>query len=243
MADRTTSSGRAVAGPRDLDLVARCITLAFATDPVWSVALARADGRTEHHEPYWRLFVDGAARHGTVFLFDGGAAVSVWLPPGASELTPEQEAALDRLLDEALDEPARDAMHRLYERFEASRAAVPAHHAYLSLLATHPELRGRGVGQALLAADLAAWDARGIPAYLESTNPGNDHRYVRAGFSPIGGFRAVRDDAQITAMWRTVGGIGASRGDGSVSPSLPAPDTASTTPGPIGRDGVRRIDP
>jgi GNAT superfamily N-acetyltransferase len=96
-------------------------------------------------------------------------------------------------------------MATLYERFDASRAPL-AEHYYLSLLATHPDHRGRGVGQALLGADLALWDAAGVHAYLESTNPGNDHRYMRAGFRPIGGFRAVRDDAWISAMWREVGG-------------------------------------
>jgi hypothetical protein len=35
----------------------------------------------------------------------------------------------------------------------------------------------------------------GVPSCLESTNPGNDHRYLRAGFRHDGGFRAVRDDA------------------------------------------------
>jgi predicted GNAT family acetyltransferase len=78
-------------------------------------------------------------------------------------------------------------------------------HAYLSLLATHPAHRGRGVGQELLAADLARWDAAGIPTYLESTNPANDHRYARLGFRPIGGFHAVRDGAWVTAMRREVG--------------------------------------
>jgi GNAT superfamily N-acetyltransferase len=77
-------------------------------------------------------------------------------------------------------------------------------HAYLSLLATHPERRGRGIGQALLAEDLAHWDAHGAPTYLESTNPANDHRYARLGFQPDGGFRAVRDDAWVSAMWRPV---------------------------------------
>ena len=197
---------RTVARPEDIDAVSRCITQAFATDPVWSVALARPDGRTAHQGPYWRLFVEGAARHGTVHLLDGGAAVSVWLPPEASELTPELEAALDGLLRDALDEHARASIVELYRRFDASRASVPARHAYLSLLATHLDHRGRGVGQALLAADLAAWDAQGVPAYLESTNPANDHRYARAGFVRIGGFQAVRDDARITAMWRDIGG-------------------------------------
>lgn len=58
----------------------------------------------------------------------------------------------------------------------------------------------------LLAANLRDWDERGVPTYLESTNPANDHRYVRAGFRPVGGFVAVRDGAPITTMWRAVGG-------------------------------------
>ena len=93
---------RTVAQRADLAAASRTIALAFATDPVWAVALARPDGRTDHHEPYWRLFVDGAAAHGTVFLIDGGAAVSVWLPPGADELDASGARALDRLLDASL---------------------------------------------------------------------------------------------------------------------------------------------
>ena len=197
---------RTSARDADIDLVARTITLAFASDPVWSVALARRDGGTDHHGPYWRLYVEGAVAHGTVFLADGGAAVSVWLPPGASELDAAQEGRLDALLADALEPEDDEAMHELYARFEASRAGVPAEHAYLSLLATHPDHRGVGIGQRLLVADLAAWDERSVPAYLESTNPANDHRYARAGFVPVGTFRAVRDEAIITAMWRPVGG-------------------------------------
>ncbi|MDH4141091.1 MAG: GNAT family N-acetyltransferase [Chloroflexota bacterium] len=199
---------RIIAKQADLEAVSRTIARAFATDPVWAVALARPDGQTDHHESYWRLFVEGAAAHGTVFLADGGAAVSVWLPPGADELGAAGRRELERYLDEALDPAAVVAMHELYDRFEASRSSVPAEHAYLSLLATHPDHRGRGIGQDLLAADLLDWDLRRIPAYLESTNPGNDHRYMRAGFVPIGAFTAIRDPAPITAMWRDIGGSG-----------------------------------
>jgi len=60
------------------------------------------------------------------------------------------------------------------------------------------------IGQTLLAENLVDWDAQGIPAYLESTNPGNDHRYARAGFLPIGGFSAVLNSAHVTTMWRAV---------------------------------------
>lgn len=190
----------------DAELITRCIALAFATDPVWEPALRRADGRTDHHEAFWRIHVEAALRHGTVRMTEGGEAVSVWLPPGADELSAEDERALDELLDGALDAEGRDALAILNERFAASHAEVSPNHYYLSLLATHPDHRGKGVGQALLAADLRLWDAEGVPAYLESTNPANDHRYARAGFRVVGGFRAVVDDAWISTMWRDVGG-------------------------------------
>jgi hypothetical protein len=35
----------------------------------------------------------------------------------------------------------------------------------------------------------------------------NDHRYARAGFRPVGSFRAVIDDAQVTTMWRDPAGV------------------------------------
>jgi GNAT superfamily N-acetyltransferase len=189
----------------EVDRVVATITLAFATDPVWEPALRRRDGRTDHHEPYWRLFVEGATRFGTVRTTDDAGAVSVWLPPGEAELNDDRAAELATLLRRSLDAPDVEAIEALYARFDASRAGRPPH-AYLSLLATHPDHRGRGIGQVLLAQDLAAWDAEGFPAYLESTNPANDHRYVRAGFRVDGGFRAVRDKAWISAMWRPVGG-------------------------------------
>jgi GNAT superfamily N-acetyltransferase len=198
--------GSSVAGPGNIDSVTACITYAFSTDPLWSVALVGGDGRTDHHEAYWRFFVEGAMRFGTVHQWDSGAAVSVWVPPNESELTPALEADSAALITRSLDAERITALNELYQRFEASRSGAPGPHAYLALLATHRECRGRGIGQALLAADLREWDALGVPTYLESSNPANDHRYVRAGFTPIGGFDAVLDSARVTTMWRPVAG-------------------------------------
>ena len=59
-----------------------------------------------------------------------------------------------------------------------------------------------GSRRACWAESLGRWDALGVPAYLDSTNPANDHRDARLGFRPIGGFAAVLDDATVTTMWR-----------------------------------------
>jgi len=190
----------------DIDRVARCITLAFASDPVWEPALRRGDGRTDHHEPYWRLFVEDAVEQGGVSMTAGGEAVAVWIPPGGAELSAARFRSFESMIAAALDADGVTELHTLFERFEASRAPLRPHY-YLSLLATDPEHRGRGIGQALLAEDLGRWDVAGVPAYLESTNAANDHRYVRAGFRPIGGFETIREPTWITAMWREVGGV------------------------------------
>jgi len=173
---------------------------------VWSVALARPDGRVDHHPAYWRRFVDSAADQGGLWVLGDASAVSVWIPPGGHELSEAGMADLDAFNEAQLGRAGAQEMVALYERFESNHPDREAH-AYLSLLATHPDHRGRGIGQVLLAENLAHWDELAVPAYLESTNPANDHRYERAGFRRVGGFTAVRDGAPISTMWREVGGV------------------------------------
>ena len=194
----------------DVDAIAATIALAFRADPVWGPALAAPDGDTGHLASFWRFFVEGAIPHRRVFLQHGpdeeAATVAVWLPPGVDELTGAQEAAVDALMERTLSPDRFAAYQRLWELFESSHPHAEPH-MYLSLLATHPVHRGRGIAQRLLAANLESFDAEGVPAYLESTNPVNDHRYRRAGFRPVGGFRSVIDGAAVTTMWRDVAAV------------------------------------
>jgi ribosomal protein S18 acetylase RimI-like enzyme len=95
-------------------------------------------------------------------------------------------------------------MFALWDRFDSNHPQAQPH-AYLSLLATHPDHRGKGIAQALLRENLADFDARGLPTYLESTNPANDHRYERLGFSRIGEFAGSVEGSVVSTMWRPVG--------------------------------------
>ncbi|WP_431221126.1 GNAT family N-acetyltransferase [Leifsonia xyli] len=197
-----------IADTADAAAVTTTIALAFRDDPVWGPALAAPDGGTGHLEDFWRFFVDGAIPHGSVLLQDGpsgeAATVAVWLPPGVDELTAEQEAAVDALMARILSPDRFAAYQRLWELFESTHPHDTPH-MYLSLLATHPDHRGRGIGQGLLAESLRRFDAERLPAYLESTNPANDHRYERAGFERVGEFRSVIDGAVVSRMWRAAG--------------------------------------
>ena len=197
----------------DLDAVVDVVALAFHGDPVWGPALRKPDGSVDHLSGFWRFFVDAAVQRGSLFVWDRAAAVAVWVPAGEPELTDVQQRELEMFIDREFPKERAAALAALFDRFDAAHPHAEPH-ATLSLLATHPRHRGRGVGQQLLAANLAELDARGVPSYLESTNPGNDHRYERAGFRRVGCFESL-NGAPITTMWRPVAATGTpgARGD------------------------------
>ncbi len=187
------------ASPADSEVVTSIITLAFANDPLWRHALARPDGSTQHHAEFWRLFVAGALRYPWVWLTAGGEATSVWIPPGGTEMSEVQEARLAQLA-RSYPESADDYLE-LLTRFDAAHPRDEPHY-YLSLLGTHPDHRGNGIGMALLEHVLVLIDADGFPAYLESSNPANNHRYAGVGFEEVGEFSYPGGGPVVTTMWR-----------------------------------------
>jgi predicted N-acetyltransferase YhbS len=56
---------------------------------------------------------------------------------------------------------------------------------------------------ALLRDNLARIDALGMPAFLESTDPGNNPRYERLGFTRIREYALPAGGPVVTQMWRT----------------------------------------
>jgi ribosomal protein S18 acetylase RimI-like enzyme len=180
----------------DFDAVTNTLWLAFGEDPLWRWVFP------EHAklEPWWRLLIGGALRHGWVWILGDFAAASVWIPPGREELTPDEEDRVEPLFEELIGTRAADAM-KLLERFDASHPRDTPHY-YLSILGTHPSHRGRGLGMSLLAHNLRRIDEEGMPAYLESSNPANDRRYEGVGFERVGEFSTPDGRHTLTTMWR-----------------------------------------
>jgi hypothetical protein len=171
-----------VATAEDLPALAETLGLAFEDDPVWHWAF-----RVSEHGPgplrrAWRFLVNSTLDYGWVWCTEGCASASVWIPPGKPEMKPEDEEPFEALLEEQLGAGAarvRDS----FERFDRAHPHDRGPHYYLSLLATHP-------------------DHRGAAAFLESSNPVNDHRYERLGFTPCGEFDLGEDGPTVTQMWR-----------------------------------------
>ena len=184
----------------DLELVTDIITFAFAKDPLWSWALSRPDGSTDHHRAFWSLFVEGAFRYPSSSIAEDEGAVAVWIPPGERELTAAQEDQLGEHCVAYLGSRSDRCLELLAQMEEVHPREVE--HYYLSLLATHPDRRGQGIGMRLLAHDLAAIDAEHVPAYLESSNPANNVKYEMLGFEPVRAFAAPGQGPVVTTMWR-----------------------------------------
>ena len=187
------------ATPDDAAAVIETLALAFLDDPTWSWAFPDQESRPQQLRRYWGIYVHGAIPHGWVWMTEGCGAAALWIPPGKPELSEEAEAGYEELLRELVGDHADEVM-RLVEEFEANRPGEP--HYYLGLLGTHPDHRGRGEGMWLLAENLARVDELGMPAYLESSNRDNDHRYESLGFTRIGEFFGPGGEPVVGRMWR-----------------------------------------
>ena len=196
---RTPVEARVATGaeiPAAVEVLAR----AFYADPVWGWAFPDPERRLGQHRAVWGLVAKAALGYESAWLTGDCAAVALWIPPGKPELRPEDEERLGPMLRELMGGGA-DRVLETFERFERAHPAAEPHH-YLSLLATDPDQRGRGLGMGLLAVTLEQIDAEGAAAFLESSNPANDHRYERLGFRRCGEFELPEDGPSVTQMWR-----------------------------------------
>jgi GNAT superfamily N-acetyltransferase len=174
-------------------------TTAFFNDPVWGPVFPDESRRAGQSAPMWRVYATAALRDPWTFVTPGAEAAAVWIPPGGTELTDEETRRLSEVIGQAAGPEAAAAAREIEARFEAGHPGGSFFH--LTILATHADHRGKGLGMALLTQTLARIDAMGAPAYLESTNPVNNQRYMNAGFEPRGEIIMATGHI-VTAMWR-----------------------------------------
>ena len=198
----TSVGARVAASSGDAARVTEIFTEAFHDDPVWGWAFPDAERRLQQHSVFWRFFVDAALPHRWVWLSVDRAAAALWIPPGCPEISEEDEARVAPMLTDLVGPGQAEVLLETFERFEAAHPRQEPHY-YLSLLGTHPDHRGRGAGMGLVADNLATIDEAGMPAFLESTNPGNHRRYEKLGFFQVGEFRLPgADGPPVATMWR-----------------------------------------
>ncbi|MEV6342891.1 GNAT family N-acetyltransferase [Actinoplanes sp. NPDC051851] len=163
-----------VATPADRERIVGSLVAAFPADPVLRHLFPDDETYPRYAAAFFGHLFDRRVGRGTIWTVDGVSA-AIWEPPAggsgdgslADELPPEVYARV-----EAYD----DAVH----------GALPdPPYWYLGLLGTHPEHAGRRLGRAVMAEGLARAAAEGVPAVLETSNPGNVEVYRRAGWEVV----------------------------------------------------------
>jgi GNAT superfamily N-acetyltransferase len=188
-----------VATPADTDAIVDTFTTAFFHDPLWGPAFPDEQRRAEQAAVMWRVYVTAALRYPWTLVTPHAEAAAIWIPPGGIELTSQEADGLEERLAEATDPGTARAVMAVGEQFEAAHPREPFF--YLTILGTHADHRGKGLGMGLLAESLARIDALGAPAYLESTNPANLKRYESVGFTARDEI-ATATGQVVTTMWR-----------------------------------------
>jgi GNAT superfamily N-acetyltransferase len=187
------------ATPADTEAIVDTLTTAFFHDPLWGPAFPDEQQRPVQAAAMWRLYVTSALRYPWTLVTPEAEAAAVWIPPGGTELTDQEEDDLPNLLTQAAGADVAKAILTIYAQLEAAHPQEPCF--YLTLLGVHEDHRGKGLGMGLLAESLARIDALGAPAYLESSNPANVARYQSVGFTARDEI-AIATGHIVTTMWR-----------------------------------------
>ena len=194
-----TNDSKNISSPitkNDEGQVKEVINKAFDNDPTWQWMFPD----TESRHRIMPFIVQGILRFPNSFKTRNLEAVALWVPPGETELSTEQEQEALDLLREIVGD-RYDEVIATFELFESHHPQDTPHY-YLSLLGTHPDHRGKGLGMALLRENLAAIDEEDMPAYLESSNPANNQRYESVGFKVVCTYQAPNNGPIISGMWR-----------------------------------------
>jgi ribosomal protein S18 acetylase RimI-like enzyme len=156
------------------------VVAAFITDP-----MARFGWRLVHD--YLRVmplvvreFAGAAFEHRSAYVSDDLCGAALWLPPGVQ---PNGDA-LEQISRDTADPARLGDVLATFERMTALHSDEP--HWYLPLIGVEPNAQGRGIGGALMRHAAARFDAEGVVAYLESSNPRNIPLYERHGFEVMG---------------------------------------------------------
>ncbi|MEV4121735.1 GNAT family N-acetyltransferase [Micromonospora sp. NPDC049645] len=168
-----------IATPADRDAVVGSLVAAFVKDPVLRFLFPDEETYPRYAAAFFGHLFDKRVHRSSIWTIGGGASVAIWEPPAAGPTAVHGSPKEGPY-------PA-DVLARVQGYDDTVHTALPTYPFwYLGVLGTHPDSAGRGWGRAVMRAGLARAAADGLPAILETSNPGNVELYRRAGWEVVG---------------------------------------------------------
>lgn len=173
---------------------------AFQDDPVWMWICPDPARRAKHLSSLFAQVIRPRVQRDTAFTTSSHEGAAVWAAPGTWKTS---TADVARCLVPAVRSVG---LGKVRERLGALPAMEKGHprepHWYLEILAARVDLRGRGVGSALMAPVIERCDRDGMPAYLESSKFENLAFYHRFGFEVTEEIEIAPGCPPLWRMWR-----------------------------------------
>lgn len=187
----------------DIPALSHALGRAFLDDPVMAWLLPDAHARRRKlHKLFGALTRHHHLTHGGVEVASVGAtigAAALWDPPGKWRHTTGEELRAAPSMVLTFGTAVRRGI-RVTELMKREHPEEP--HWYLAVIGSDPQVRGAGLGHALMRSRLDRCDAEFAPAYLESSNPDNIGYYERFGFEVTGEIALPDGGPVMYPMWR-----------------------------------------
>jgi ribosomal protein S18 acetylase RimI-like enzyme len=172
--------------PNDIGAACKVLGLAFADNPN-TLVVARGDrARAQRMTESGARFAKLGRRYSHVLVAeDKGRVVGVlnaigW-PNCQLRMSEKLKMAPSMIWVTGLGLPRAFRMMNVWTKHDPRKR-----HWHVGPIGVHPDLQGRGIGKAMLAAFLDMADAQGSPAYLETDVDRNVALYEKFGFKVIG---------------------------------------------------------
>lgn len=196
-----------IATGSDVPEAAETLRAAFADYPFTQHTIAHDDHERRLLENQTLFLAEIGIPHGRVWVIDsaerpGGLdAVAVWTTPDSSDLGAVFARLGPRLAGIAGDRATVAA--------DTEAALAPFRPVepiwFLATVGVRPELRGRGLGAAVIEPGLREADRAERPAFLETSLPANVRLYRRLGFEVTAELDLPHDGPRTWAMTRRPG--------------------------------------
>lgn len=183
----------------DLDTLVDTLSDSFAEDPMFNWLFPE----TQLYPFFFRMLVkDVYLPRGIVHIEDQGRAAALWLPP-QERLKMAPRLRLLRFGLRLIRENGLRSIWRVLRQGSVFARYQPREpHYYLQFIGSRRSAQGLGIGAELLKQGIRICDERGMPAYLESSNPRNVPLYERHGFVVRGRQPVGKNGPMAWFMWR-----------------------------------------
>ncbi len=173
----------------------------FSDDPLMIWFLRQDHRREAALETFYDFMVyTYCLPHGLCWVTAEVAGAALWIPPGKWELPLIRQFSMMGVIVRSFG--WRNLLPKFSERQKIDRPHPRTPHYYLAGLGVSEELRGQGVGSALIKPMLDRSDEEGIGCYLETSLERNLNFYQRHGFTVTQELSIGPDRFPVWLMWR-----------------------------------------